>query len=119
VEGITERQKLKIEKMEKHHNLYMGERKRWLKVRDIAFPNTALDSSKTPYLESTHEVRVGMARDYWARKATDVVQEFLCKNTQAQRQISQDGTALRIIEGLVLDGIIDRIMRDQEVVVGK
>ncbi|CAH0052601.1 unnamed protein product [Clonostachys solani] len=119
VEGITERQKLKIEKMEKHHNLYMGERKRWIKVRDIAFPNAELDSFETPYLESTHEVRVGMARDYWARNATDVIQEFFRKNKQAQRQMSQDGTALRIIEGLVLDGIIDRIMGDQEVVVGK
>lgn len=119
VEGITERQKLKMEKMEKHHNLYMGEKRRWMKVRDIAFPNTELDNSKTPYLESTHEVKVGMARDYWSRNATDVVKEFLCKNTQAQRQILQDGTALRIIEGLVLDGIIDRIMRDQEGVVPK
>ncbi|CAG9992718.1 unnamed protein product [Clonostachys byssicola] len=118
VEGITERQKVKIERMEKPHNLYMGERKRWLKVREIAFPNTPLDSSKTPYLESSQEVRVGMARDYWARNATDVVQEFLSKNAQAQRQTSQDGTALRIIEGLVLEGIIDRIMSDQEVVVG-
>ncbi|VUC20653.1 unnamed protein product [Clonostachys rosea] len=119
VEGITERQRLRMEKMEKHQNLYMGERKRWLKVRAIAFPNTELGSSKTPYLESTHEIRVGMARDYWARNATDIVQGFLSKNTQAQVEVSQDGRAMRIIEGLVLDEIIDRIIRDQEVVVGK
>jgi hypothetical protein len=76
VEGVNSFQRTKLWKRDK---IILGERKRWLRIWETAFPDTE-SPARSHYLSGEDEVKISIARDYWAYNGQKIVSKFLSQN---------------------------------------
>ncbi|CAH0040221.1 unnamed protein product [Clonostachys rhizophaga] len=76
VEGVNSFQRTKLWKRDK---IILGERKRWLRIWETAFPDTERPA-RSHYLSGEHEVKLSIARDYWGYNGKKIVSKFLSQN---------------------------------------
>ncbi|VUC32930.1 unnamed protein product [Clonostachys rosea] len=108
VEGVNSYQRTKLWKRDK---IILGERKRWIRIWQIAFPDAEVPT-RSHYLDGEDEVKMSIARDFWACNGSKILSKFLTQNGY-DRPLSDQ--TLSAICGWALDDILLQLAGVSEV----